>query len=109
MQIILATKRNPICDLAVKYAKQCEYMRVERMTEQSDGMENTFPCTCSELPGFPRAETIRCPQCEHVQVAQIHFDDRMPFPAYVHDCEACGYTIMESEWERVPNVGVRRT
>jgi hypothetical protein len=31
----------------------------------------------------------------------------MPFPAYVHDCEACGYTIMESEWEKVPNAGTQ--
>lgn len=57
-----------------------------------------------ELPGYPRAETIRCPQCGKIQVAHIHFEDWMPFPSYVHDCEACGYTIMESEWERVLNV-----
>ena len=57
----------------------------------------------TELPGYPRAETIRCPGCGKVQIAQVHFEDWMPFPAYVHDCEACGYTILESEWERVPN------
>ena len=78
------------------------------MKERSDGMENTSPCTCSELPGYPRAETIRCPECGKVQEAQVHFEDWMPFPAYVHDCEACGYTIMESEWDRVPNPQVSR-
>lgn len=57
----------------------------------------------AELPGYPREETIRCPQCDRVQAAQVHFEDWMPFPAYVHDCEACCYTIMESEWERVPS------
>lgn len=73
------------------------------MSERSERMENTSPCTCSELPGYPRAETIRCPECGKVQTAQVHFEDWMPFPAYVHDCDACGYTIMESEWDRVPN------
>lgn len=53
----------------------------------------------SELPGYPRAETINCPVCCQVQVAHVRFEDGMPFPAYVHECEACGYTIMESEWE----------
>ena len=55
----------------------------------------------TELPGYPRTETIYCPQCRKVQTAQVHFESGMPFPAYVHDCEACGYTIMESEWEMV--------
>ena len=66
-------------------------------------MNDTSQTPCSELPGYPRAETIRCPECGKVQTAQVHFEDWMPFPAYVHDCEACDYTIMESEWERVPN------
>lgn len=53
-----------------------------------------------EHPGFPRSESIRCPACGRVQEAQVHFEHWMPFPAYVHDCE-CGYTIMESDWEKV--------
>lgn len=63
-------------------------------------MSNGLPQ--SELPGYPRAETIKCPRCNKVQAAQVRFEDGAPFPAYVHDCEACGYTIMESEWEVVP-------
>lgn len=51
-------------------------------------------------------ETIKCPECGKVQTAQVHFEDWMPFPAYVHDCEVCGYTIMESEWERVTNAEI---
>ena len=34
-----------------------------------------------ELPGYPRAEMIRCPQCRHVQTAHVHCEDWMPFPA----------------------------
>ena len=75
------------------------------LDEAIRGPSCSSPSAGSELPGYPRAETIMCPQCDHVQAAQVHFEDWMPFPAYVHDCEACGYTIMESEWERVPNVG----
>ena len=67
----------------------------------------TCEAPCSELQGYPRAETIRCPECGKDQAADVHFEDWMPFPAYVHDCEACGYTIMESEWDRVPNGGER--
>lgn len=26
-------------------------------------------------------------------------DEGDPFPSYVHECEACGYLITESEWE----------
>ena len=51
-----------------------------------------------ELPGFPRADRIRCPECSKVQDAQIHFYAIDPMTTYLHDCEACGYTIMESEW-----------
>lgn len=46
-------------------------------------------------------DRIKCPECGTVQDATIEFDRSwMPFPCYVHDCEKCGYTIMESEWER---------
>jgi C4-type Zn-finger protein len=48
---------------------------------------------------YPRNETIRCPQCRKVQTATVEFEKWMPFPAYVHTCESCLYTITESEWE----------
>lgn len=44
---------------------------------------------------------ISCPECQTVQKAAIVFDDRHPWPIYVHDCIGCGYTIMESEWNEV--------
>jgi hypothetical protein len=50
---------------------------------------------------WPRVETIKCPKCGVVQQAQVVFEKWMPFPAYVHECAVCGYTITESEWERV--------
>ena len=43
-------------------------------------------------------ERIICPSCAREQDATV--EHKWPFNAYVHNCE-CGYTIMESEWERV--------
>lgn len=52
------------------------------------------------LNSLPRhEETIRCPKCEHVQVAEILHSQ--PFAMFVHNCERCEYIIMESEWDRV--------
>ena len=48
---------------------------------------------------YPRDETIKCPQCGNVQTATVEFEEWMPFPAYVHTCGNCLYTITESEWE----------
>ena len=45
-------------------------------------------------------ETIICPKCGKVQVAKV--EHTAPFYSYVHECEKCGYTILESEWEH-PN------
>lgn len=45
-------------------------------------------------------ETIICPSCESEQVATV--EHTHPWYSYVHTCE-CGYTIMESEWERAGN------
>ena len=45
------------------------------------------------------AERIRCPECGQEQDATVQHT--RPFWTYVHDCEKCGYTIMESEWEVV--------
>jgi ribosomal protein S27E len=44
-------------------------------------------------------ERIRCPECGKEQDAEVQHS--CPWPTYIHHCEACGYTIMESEWERV--------
>ena len=44
-------------------------------------------------------ETIVCPQCGKIQEAKV--EHTVPFFTYIHDCENCGYTIMESEWVRV--------
>ena len=49
---------------------------------------------------YPKTETIKCPECGEVQDAEVTYEDYMPFPTYVHECE-CGYIIMESDWEKV--------
>lgn len=44
-------------------------------------------------------ETIKCPHCEDIQSAEVRHTE--PWWLYVHNCNRCGYTIMESEWEEV--------
>jgi C4-type Zn-finger protein len=46
-------------------------------------------------------EQIKCPSCGTVQDATVEHTE--PFYCYVHDCDKCGYTITESEWERLDN------
>lgn len=44
-------------------------------------------------------EMIKCPACDTVQAAIVELV--LPFGRYIHDCVACEYTIMESEWDVV--------
>lgn len=48
-----------------------------------------------------RTETIQCPECNTIQDATIEQVEGAPWPSFVHNCEKCKYTIMESEWETV--------
>ncbi|GEM_PF-1195238 len=49
---------------------------------------------------------IKCPKCGAVQLGTI--EKTFPFPTYIHDCEKCGYTIIESEWDTVPALSIRQ-
>jgi predicted RNA-binding Zn-ribbon protein involved in translation (DUF1610 family) len=52
--------------------------------------------------GQPLAEvTINCPNCNTIQQAMIRRG--VLGNIYLHDCEDCGYTIMESEWNQIDN------
>jgi ribosomal protein S27E len=42
---------------------------------------------------------IICPECGSIQNAEIKFG--IPWNTYIHDCEKCGFTIMESEWNEI--------
>jgi ribosomal protein L37AE/L43A len=44
-------------------------------------------------------ETIKCPECDHIQAAKV--EETEIWNVYIHDCTNCEYTIMESEWEKV--------
>jgi predicted RNA-binding Zn-ribbon protein involved in translation (DUF1610 family) len=44
-------------------------------------------------------EEIICPECGQIQCAKVK--NTSPFMTYIHECDKCGYTIMESEWDRV--------
>lgn len=48
---------------------------------------------------FTHAERIECPECGHHQDAVAEATPL--FFIRVHDCEGCGYTIIESVWQRV--------
>lgn len=45
-------------------------------------------------------EKIVCPNCQSIETATVFHT--WPWRSYVHDCKQCGYTIMESEWEKAP-------
>lgn len=59
---------------------------------------NTETCE-NPTPTKTWSECIRCPECETAQWAMLEHEHNMPFAMYVHDCQNCGYTILESEWE----------
>ncbi len=42
---------------------------------------------------------IECPECKCVQGASIEL--AIPFDIYIHECEKCGFIIMESDWNEV--------
>lgn len=52
-----------------------------------------------------RTDTIACPECGLVQEATATWEPGHPWPTYLHHCAGCGYTITESEWERVAEAG----
>ena len=51
------------------------------------------------VPGYPRTESILCPECLAPQRAVVDWEEWMPRPARVHTCGVCGHVIMESEWD----------
>ena len=50
-----------------------------------------------------RSVKIECPECRQVCNAYIKWWDNFPFADYTHECEHCGYMIMESEFEEIKN------
>ncbi len=52
-------------------------------------------------------EKIRCPACGEVQDAEVD-TTTIPWNTYIHDCVKCGYTVMESDWEKVENAKASR-
>lgn len=47
------------------------------------------------------SQRIRCPKCDSVEEAVVEHHEGEPWPRFAHKCGVCGYTIMESEWDRV--------
>lgn len=41
-------------------------------------------------------ETISCPECKHVQEAEVKYTPM--WNVYIRECKSCKYIIMESEW-----------
>lgn len=44
-------------------------------------------------------EKIICPQCGKVCTAEV--ERSFPWDLLAHECEHCGYMILESEWEKI--------
>lgn len=63
--------------------------------ERKDYIDKQFEMIAEEKKIIK--QTIECPECGCVQDAEVKL--AIPFDIYIHDCEKCGYTIMESEWE----------
>ena len=51
--------------------------------------------------GYTEIQTIKCPECGTIQEAEVIFCPLIHCGDYIHECEHCGYTIMESEWEEI--------
>ena len=45
-------------------------------------------------------EHIECPECEEIQRAKVEHTE--PFWTYIQRCVFCGYVIMESDWNAIP-------
>lgn len=59
-------------------------------------VQELFGCKC--VPET-HIEKIQCTECNHIQDATV--EHTIPFYSYVHNCEKCGYVIMESEWNKI--------
>ena len=46
-----------------------------------------------------QVDTIICPSCG--KTCQAKVKESFPFNDFTHQCEHCGYWIMESEWETI--------
>jgi len=51
------------------------------------------------IPDWVRFDRIVCPACQTAQQAAVTWKNGDPFPTFIHRCVACGYVIMESEWQ----------
>lgn len=53
------------------------------------------------LEKVPQVDTIICPNCG--ETCQAEVKESFPFNDFTHQCEHCGYWIMESEYETIKN------
>lgn len=54
-----------------------------------------------------KSVTIKCPECGSIENA-VEDHTTVPFSTYLHTCKNCGYVIMESEWNVIPEKTERR-
>lgn len=43
---------------------------------------------------------IKCPECGSIELAAENYTT-VPFPVFLHECQKCGFVIMESDWDRI--------
>ncbi len=49
-------------------------------------------------------QLIKCPDCGTIQMATV--EHGQIFDTYLHNCDKCNFTIMESDWEVVNQTAV---
>ena len=49
-----------------------------------------------------RYEMIECPQCKSAEIGEVTIIPPLTFTTNAHNCENCGYMIVESEWKVLP-------
>ena len=86
--IVLFQKGLTYVELKREYA---DFSAVKQ--EYKDILESSF---YEDDYAIYHIETIKCPECNTVQKAKVYH--KTPFYDYTHECEKCGYIIMESEW-----------
>ena len=99
--ILEHVKENTIMDEQCKCGHKHSEHHPVSSANYSSGHCTVGECRCpSFAPTQVRVdshlEIIKCTECGFIQAAKV--EHTVPFGTYIHECENCKYTIMESEW-----------
>lgn len=86
---------NPISENDFRHQMAKEKLESGEICGCQYGFNPDLPDDCTKCPN-KRTEWIVCPDCSLNQEADVL--PTIPFETRIHECEQCGYIIMESEW-----------